>query len=120
MSAYFPKNKRLLNPDDFGVVLKNGAGRVTNKKFFVVYRPNELGYPRIGIAISKKLIKKAVGRNRIKRLVRESYRKKKGEFPSVDIVVLGRNGIVDVDNRALHNNLDTLWQKLHEHLGKSQ
>ncbi len=53
-----------------------------------MYRPNRLGRTRLGIAVSRKF-GKSVQRNRIKRLVREVFRRNRGLFPDfTDIVVV--------------------------------
>jgi len=52
---------------------------------------NGLAHSRIGISIGKKKVKLAVGRNRIKRLVREAFRLHKHTIPAgVDLVVVPR------------------------------
>ncbi len=56
------------------------------KGFSLIFCPNELGYNRIGISIHRKL-KGAVKRNRIKRIVRESFRLERSLYPQcADIV----------------------------------
>ena len=47
--------------------------------------------PRIGITVSSK-IANAVGRNRVKRWVREAFRAAQAELPPVDLVVIARRG----------------------------
>jgi ribonuclease P protein component len=47
--------------------------------------------PRIGITVSSK-VANAVGRNRVKRWVREAFRAVRGDLPAVDLVVVARRG----------------------------
>ena len=53
------------------------------------YLENDLEYGRLGIGIAKKKIKKAVERNRIKRIAREVFRN--GHFNGIDMVLVLRN-----------------------------
>lgn len=48
--------------------------------------PNGLDYARLGLIVPKRVIADAVGRNRIKRLLREGFRLRQQEFPGLDIV----------------------------------
>ena len=64
------------------------------------------------MAVAKKNVKKAVQRNRIKRIIRETFRQKKHGIDAVDIVVLVRQGICDKTNQDLVKAINTLWQKL--------
>lgn len=75
-------------------------------------RCNALGYPRLGLAISRKAAKLAVERNRIKRVVRESFRLHQGELGGVDIVVIGRGDLGGRDNAALFQSLQRHWARL--------
>lgn len=75
-------------------------------------RRNELEWPRIGFAISKKQVARATARNRIKRLLRESFRLKQQELPSVDLVVLARTGLDKRSNREIRRSLERHWKKL--------
>ena len=53
----------------------------------VMARPNQAGYPRLGMIIAKRLLARAVDRNRVKRCVRESFRLVLPELPACDFVV---------------------------------
>ena len=76
--------------------------------------PNQLTHPRLGLAISRKVARTAVARNRIKRVVRESFRHWQSRLGTVDIVVLGRAGVANQSKQALRSALDTLWMELNK------
>jgi ribonuclease P protein component len=80
----------------------------------VLASPNTLDHPRLGLAISRKVARTAVARNRIKRAVRESFRQHQGRLHDLDIVVLGRNGVADRTGRELAAALEILWTRLNE------
>ena len=56
--------------------------------------PNDLGYPRAGFVASKKISKRAVDRNRAKRLMREVFRLNKHRIKPVDLIFIARKGIL--------------------------
>jgi len=81
--------------------------------FTVLYKANGEREARLGLAISKKLCKLAVGRNRLKRVVRESFRLHGAELAGLDIVVLNRPAAMRASNEALFDSLQGHWQKCH-------
>ncbi len=108
--ARFPRQARLLNGPQFRRVFQQ-AERSADRFFTVLARPNGLARPRLGLAISKKVDKRAVGRNRIKRLVRESFRQHQGRLMAVDLVVMARPAATEADNRALLKALQRHWRR---------
>lgn len=110
-ASTFPKTVRLLKPRDYSEVFSNVQLRVSHKHFLILATPNTLGYARIGLVFSKKNLKLAVQRNRVKRVVRETFRLQQ-KLPSLDIIVLGRQGLALVENPELHTILNGLWQRL--------
>jgi len=64
------------------------------------------------MAISRRHARRAVDRNRIKRLVRESFRRRRATLPPLDVVVMLRTDPADVPNAALRAGLDRLWDLL--------
>jgi len=107
----FSRELRLLTPDDFQPVFKNAVPAVS-PHLTLLARKNSLDHPRIGMAIPKKHIKLAVGRNRIRRLVREQFRYQQHQLPAIDIVVIAKAGIADLSNQEINKVLDKLWRKL--------
>ncbi len=67
---------------------------------------------RLGLVVSKKNISKAVERNRVKRVIRESFRKNKSQIPNLDVVVLIRKGIDVLPNVVISSKMNSLWNDL--------
>ena len=64
------------------------------------------------MVIAKKNVSKAFHRNRIKRLIRNSFRNTARNLPSLDIVVLARKNVSELDNPLLADKLKVLWGDL--------
>jgi len=109
--ARFPGTARLRNAPEFRQVLSNGRRR-HDDFFTVVVLANELQRPRLGITVSRRAARLAVQRNRIKRLIRESYRQQIETLPAVDIVVMAKSQARDADNRTLIQSLESHWHRL--------
>ncbi|KTC94645.1 ribonuclease P protein component (RNase P) [Legionella erythra] len=105
----FDKKRRLLKKKDFDVVF-NQPNKTVTSEFVLLHRANTLGYARLGLALSKKLVPKAHQRNRLKRLLRESFRTH--PLPAVDVIVLARHGVAKVENKVIATKLGLTWNKL--------
>lgn len=66
---------------------------------------------RLGTAVAKKVLKRAVDRNRVKRLVRESFRLKQHDLAGLDLVVMCARGIDPSNKQQLRVSLDKHWAK---------
>jgi len=108
----YPRELRLLTPADFQNVFNNPPVKAVSNEFTFLAKPNERDYPRMGVTISKKVAKRAVDRNRIKRIIRETFRLKQHKLPGFDIIVIAKPGVTKLDNDALSDLLDYLWRKL--------
>lgn len=86
------------------------ANKTATSEFVVLHQINTLKTARLGLAISKKALPKAHQRNRIKRVLRESFRKQ--SLPSVDLVFLAKQGIAKRGNKVLFEKLSLIWDKL--------
>mgnify|MGYP000176838680 CR=1 FL=1 len=107
----FSKPLRILKPKDFQHVFSK-ADKFGNRNWTFIVRPNQQPYPRLGLAIAKKQLQRAVWRNRVKRLAREAFRLHKKELSGYDIVVLGRKGMQEIDNKTLHKSFLHLVRKI--------
>lgn len=110
----FPKSFRLLSAADFQQVFAQ-AERFANRHWTFIVRPNNLDFPRLGLAISKKQAAKAVVRNRLKRLARETFRVHKLEMAGYDVVVLARKGADAASSAELVGSFKHLINKLKKH-----
>ena len=72
---------------------------------------NGLGFPRIGLAVSRRVSKRAVERNRIKRIIRDSFRHHQHELGAIDYIVVAKSGAAEQLNRVLRSELDKLWAR---------
>ncbi|MEX2126406.1 MAG: ribonuclease P protein component [Woeseia sp.] len=104
------KYKRLPDATSFGRVFAR-ASRSRDNFFTVLSRENGKDYARLGLAISKKNCRRATGRNRLKRLVRESFRHHQADLAGLDVVVLGQPDTSRADNKVLFDSLARHWQK---------
>lgn len=109
--ASFPRRARLASQPAFASVFAQPA-KSSDRYFTVLARSNGLAYPRLGLAISRKVARSAVARNRIKRIVRESFRRHQSQLGGLDWVVMGRAGLTAQENAVLFASLQRHWRRL--------
>jgi ribonuclease P protein component len=91
----FPKKHRLRLKRDFAR-LRAFGNSVSNDYLVLVYIRNDLGYSRIATVV-KRNFGKAFLRNRLKRFVREVFRKNKLYFnDSYDLLIIPRRRLADI------------------------
>ena len=84
------KKDRLRTPADFKQVFERRCS-VSDTWIILYGKPNELGYSRIGLSVSRK-VGNAVVRNRFKRLFREAFRLTRSELQAgLDLVLIPRS-----------------------------
>jgi ribonuclease P protein component len=108
-----PAQRRLRRKSDFEAAYARGR-RFGNGFFAVTAMPNDIGGPRLGLAVSVKNAGSSVERNRIRRTIRESFRLHQHELPPVDLVVSARARARDTAGAELRASLSALWQKVNE------
>ena len=89
-----------------------GGLRSGDRLFTVLACPNGLEFSRLGLAISRKAAGSSVQRNRLKRLVRESFRVSQTSLPALDVVVTARPGAGAGSNADIAASLAAHWQRI--------
>lgn len=109
----FPRSTRLLTGSDYQRVFAR-ARRIPGTWFMLLYRSQDppAAHARLGLAISRKHARRAVDRNRLKRIAREAFRLRRHALPLVDIIVLSRAGATAADRAELRAELDQMLEKL--------
>jgi ribonuclease P protein component len=103
--------RRLRRAADFRRLYASGR-RLGAEPFTAVVRPNRLAGARLGLSIAARTVRRAVQRNRVRRLIRESFRQRCGQLPPLDIVVGVRSAVHAVSSAHLREALERLWQKI--------
>lgn len=110
----FPPQARLTDAADFRFVFSQ-PGVSRDCCFRILSRPNNRERSRLGLAVSARLCRRASGRNRLKRVIRESFRHHQAmlcDENAMDIVVLPLPEAIGANNRTLFASLDMHWRKL--------
>ncbi|MGB1270549.1 MAG: ribonuclease P protein component [Endozoicomonas sp.] len=112
MSYSFGRELRLCSSVDFKQVFDTTDIKVSSRQLLILAKVNERPYPRLGLVVAKKNIRTAVGRNRAKRHIRETFRLQQDEIGNLDIVVLVRKGFGELQDGELNQVLARQWAKL--------
>lgn len=113
----FSRLVRLLKPDEYSRVFKNPM-RSSDRYLTILAVPSEKKYARLGLAISKKNAKRAVDRNRIKRVIRESFRLHQHELPALDLVIMAKPVTKSAEKKQIHHSLQQHWNRLKKQCAK--
>ncbi len=110
-----PKQARLLKRADFSAIFANQR-KAHSEHFLMLAKTNSLDYARFGLAVAKKHLKRAVMRNTVKRIARESFRYSRQQLPNLDVVLLTKRSITQpwptLTKKQLRNEIDKLFNKL--------
>ncbi len=107
----FGADLRLRSKLQFDAIYASGR-RLDDRLFGLRVKSNGIGHPRLGLAVAIKTAGNAVARNRLRRLIKESFRLAQFELPSVDIVVAAKFPATEAPAATLRASLATLWQRV--------
>ena len=109
MNRSLVQSARITNARDYTHIFQQGTS--SQGKFWkLIAIPSGQANSRLGLAISKKICKRAVDRNLFKRIARETFRQHRNDFNLLDFVVMIKN-MPNTNNRELASDLLSLLQK---------
>ena len=103
-----PPRARLRNSREFRSVFSKKQ-KTSDRLFVVYFLKNSLDRSRVGITVSRKVSTRAVKRNRVKRLIRESFRTHQFTGDGLDIVVIAQRATTLVSNQEIISSLENHW-----------
>ena len=103
--------QRLTKAREFDEVFKGAKYRANCPGFLVLAIENRQSFSRIGMVVSKRTAGNAVNRNRIRRLIRESFRLR-FDMKGLDVVMVARPPASKMENSAMLEVLSDLWVRL--------
>lgn len=110
---------RLASPKNFQHVFQAACGKSINGGVTVLAATNGLNYARLGLAIAKKKLPTAPARNRLKRIIRESFRFHHEQLAGLDIIVLNTLHAGMKTNAEIFTALNAHWNAVAEQCKKS-
>ena len=113
----FGRAARLTTAADYQQVFGRKNLRLNNRHWTILVVQSHLtdagvGEARMGLAIGKKRAKRAIDRNRFKRILRECFRLRRAELPPVDLVVMNRDACIGATRRELRDSANDLLNRI--------
>ncbi len=105
-----PHRFKLTQAQEFQAALA-GPCRLSGKYFLLRGRVNDLNGARLGLIASRKAARRAVDRNRAKRLAREMFGAARATLPPLDLVLQLRNDLRVCSNPEIRDELEGLLRK---------
>lgn len=105
---YFKKQFRLSTEAHFTFVFKKPI-KLEISEIIMLSRFNSLEYSRLGLSIKKKNIRRAYERNRLKRLIRESFRLSQHRIIRMDVIIIAKKNAIQLNSAELREKLEKLW-----------
>ena len=105
----YPPTARVRAKSDFDRIFQHGRRKAL--PVLALHCLDTGNPPRLGLAVSRKVDKRAVGRNRIKRILRDHFRLNQEKLGMVDVVIVARPGASELSGSALREAFDNLVRR---------
>jgi ribonuclease P protein component len=105
-----PHQQKLTQAKEFQLMLKAPC-RISSDSFLLRAGENGLSGARLGLIASRKAARRAVDRNRAKRLAREVFRSARAQLPPIDLVLQLKYDLRDIGNAPLRMDLARLMRR---------
>ena len=112
LTGRFARQQRLTQASEFKNVFAKPCVKQGDASMLILGIKNHHQTARLGLAVAKKQLKRAVSRNRFKRLTRESFRHHLDIIKGLDVVVVARAGAENRTNREILDTLSKNWHIL--------
>jgi ribonuclease P protein component len=115
----FPPEKRLRCRDEFTAVFSKAEHRFRQDKLHLIALGQSLGMSRLGLVIPKKMLKKAVHRNRLKRIIRDNFRRQNWIVPC-DVIVSLKQKIdpTELYQQDIHHVINDMFRRLERYCNR--
>jgi len=109
----FPKTARLRTRPEFQTLQQHGR-RVPSRDLIILWQEGRTAATRLGVTVSRRVAKQAVRRNRIKRWIREAFRRlpDRDTRRSLDIVVIARSQALTSSFASIQRQLGQFWNRM--------
>jgi ribonuclease P protein component len=107
----FPRNHRLTSKAEYQALFDKST-KINQPYLLMLFKTNQKLYARLGLAIGKRVVNNAVDRNKIKRVIRESFRGSQKKLQGLDIIILARQKCGELSKKKLREGIEQLWKKL--------
>ena len=111
LDAKLPSELKLLKTDEFSSVF-SFRKRIASPTLVFHYQPNQFGYARMGLVVSKKIARLSTDRNYMRRVLRELFRHNQSKFKSIDFIVRPQKFFCAKNYNEIVQEFDMLVDKL--------
>ena len=108
----YSRQYRLASKNEVQSVFAAKPKKVSHNYLLILYTPNQLDHARLGLIVGKQHLRRAVDRNRVRRIIRDSFRLQKDQLRGLDLVVMIRSNCSKLETKQIRNDIDHLWQTI--------